>query len=115
MVRQLWVRRSGSIAMNSAVMAKVELRNYPKSLRCSCNVALWAAKEGLFAPFWPPYTSQIHRRSGAHIPFRTVSLRRSVTFVSKTNQRVEKLLHAPLCVPFKDLKPRFRSVFGLDF
>ena len=27
-----------------------------------------------------------------------------------TVQRVEKLLHAPLCVPFKDLKPRFCSV-----
>jgi hypothetical protein len=28
-------------------------------------------------------------------------------------QRVEKLLHALFCVPFKDLKPRFRSVFAL--
>ncbi len=38
-----------------------------------------------------------------------------VLSVRKTNQRVEKLLHAPFCVPFKDLKSRFCSSFGLDF
>ncbi len=33
--------------------------------------------------------------------------------VPETIQRVEKLLHAPFCVPFKDLKPRFCSVLAL--
>src|SRR5215208_3695240 len=27
-----------------------------------------------FSPFWPPYTDQIHGRSVARTPFRTVSL-----------------------------------------
>src|SRR5215208_8082717 len=31
-----------------------------------------------FSPFWPPYTDQIHGRSVARTPFRTVSLGDSV-------------------------------------
>jgi hypothetical protein len=48
-------------------------RDSPKSPRCGHNTALWAAKEVLFAPFWPPYSSQIDGRSVLKTPFRTVS------------------------------------------
>ena len=36
-------------------------------------VTLQATKTGLFGPFWPSYTSQIHARSVARTPFQTVS------------------------------------------
>ena len=32
-------------------------------------MSLWSTKEGHFAPFWPPYTSQICDRSSAHTLF----------------------------------------------
>jgi hypothetical protein len=48
-------------------------RNCPKSPGRAHGVALLTAKEGLLAPFWPPYASQIHGRNTAHAPFRTVS------------------------------------------
>jgi len=53
------------------------LRDCPKSPGRAHSVALWAAKEVLFAPFWPPCSSQIDGWSVAHTPFRTVSARAS--------------------------------------
>jgi hypothetical protein len=42
----------------------------------ACNVALRAIETLHFGPSWPPYTGDIHRRSVARTPFRTVSRRR---------------------------------------
>jgi hypothetical protein len=35
--------------------------------------SLTGHRNSTFRPFWPPNTGQIHRRSVAHTPFRTVS------------------------------------------
>src|SRR3712207_5449873 len=48
-------------------------RNCPKSLGRARSVARRAAKGGLFGLFHPAHTSQIHDRSVARTPFRTVS------------------------------------------
>ncbi len=55
-------------------VSKQKIRNCPKSLGGAYSGALWAAKKRLFGPFHPPFTGQIHARSVARTPFRTVSL-----------------------------------------
>src|SRR5215217_6584116 len=59
-------------------MAKVEIRNCPKSLGRPYNVALRDTEMVLFGPFWGSYTGQIYGRNPASTPFRTVSLGDSV-------------------------------------
>ncbi len=62
--------------MLDKTFAEHPFRNCPKSpFLAAHGGALWAAKKGLFAPFHPPYTSQIHARRVVRTPFRTVSPR----------------------------------------
>ena len=46
------------------------MRNCPKSLGRTYNVALRATQTVLFGSFWPPYTLPIYDRSVAHTLFR---------------------------------------------
>ena len=51
------------------------VRDCSKTLEATCRAALETAEKRCFSIFWPPYTQQMHARSVARTPFRTVSER----------------------------------------
>ena len=57
---------------------RIYFRNCPKSLGGACDLAPRIAEKALFDPFRPPHSGQIHPRSVAESPFRTVSPRTPV-------------------------------------
>jgi hypothetical protein len=65
-------------------------RNCPKSRGRVCGVGLRSAEKALFRPFRTLYSGQIHARSVALTPFRTVSLPSWVN-----NTRLEEAPGAP--------------------
>jgi hypothetical protein len=71
--------------------AEFSFRDFPKSLRCVCGVALRSAEKALLGPFRPPYTGQIRARTRPNTPFRTVSPR---TPVIGARDRAEAALSA---------------------
>ena len=56
-----------------ALIHPTSWRNCPKSLGGACDLAPRIAEKALFDPFRPPHSGQIHPRSVAQSPFRTVS------------------------------------------